>query len=79
MALEKFHFTVDGTDYELPKQINSGSLRKIRNLDPLDQSLTLFEQNASPEALAAWDTIEPHTAGLKIINDWFQGLNAKNS
>lgn len=78
MSLEQFHFTVDGVDYSVPKQIPGGALRASRKLDFLDAAFTVFESVADEKTLAAWDTL-PSTEGLKIINEWFQGLTVPNS
>lgn len=78
MALEKFHFTADGKDYELPKQIPGGALRAARKLGFLDQAFTCFEYVADEKTLEAWDTL-PATEGMKVLNDWFQGVTAPNS
>jgi len=79
VSLEKFHFDgVDGKDYELPKQIPGGALRKARKLSALDAAFTVFENTADEATIAAWDLL-PTTVGMKILNDWFQGVSAPNS
>ena len=78
MTLEKFHFTVDGKGYTLPKQVPSGALRKARSLSALDAAYTLLETCASPEVLAAHDKLEAKE-GLAILNEWMQGLTAGES
>lgn len=60
IGTEKFRYPVDGGEIVLPnlKRVKAGVIRKVRNLDDIDQMFTLFELLSSPEQLALIDELE---------------------
>lgn len=77
MATEKFHFTVDGVDYTIPKfsDIPMGAIRKARKAtDEADQVFGIIETvmgEDSPE-LAAIDTMTGSQFS-EFLTEWTQG------
>lgn len=82
MALEKFMFTVDGTDYFLPRaaQIPSGLIRKVRKLEQMDGTFTILETMLGEDSaeIAALDSL-PIIELNKVLNDWMQGASLGES
>lgn len=72
MALERYHFDIDGKSYSLPRQIPFGVLRKSRGLDPLGQVGLLLEELADEATLAALDKLDSTEVATKL-KGWFQG------
>lgn len=77
MTMEKFHFTVDGVKYTIPKfsDLPMGVVRKSRKAkDDADMAFTIIESvmgEDSPE-LAAIDTMTAPQFD-KFLTEWTQG------
>lgn len=67
----KFHYTFDGKDIELPRfdKLPFGTMRKMRKASESDQAFILFESTADEKTLDIIDTMGVDDIG-ELLEAW---------